>query len=108
MKIAMLIVVLVFLAACSSGNVVITKPPQENYQKLGKTEGSACGTMGVISTAYNFLPILLNDRYERAYKEAIEKVPGATALIDVTLEESWFWWVIGTTRCATVTAEAIK
>jgi hypothetical protein len=108
MRIIVLLAVTLSLAACSSGNVIITKTPQENYQRLGKTEGTGCGTMGVISTAYNFLPIFLNDRYERAYAEALGKIPGATGLIDVTLEETWFWWVVGTTRCSTVAGEAIK
>lgn len=108
MRMLLLATLVMLMAACSSGNVMITKPPVENYQRLGKTEGNACGTMGFISTAYNFIPILLNDRFERAYADALEKKPGATALVDVTLEEVWFWWVIGTTRCVTVAGEAIK
>lgn len=107
-RMILLAALLLVMTACSSGNVTITKEPLVNYQKLGKTEGSGCGTMGFASTAYYVFPLMLNGRYERAYEEALEKVPGATALIDVTLEESWFWWVVGTTRCVTVAGEAIK
>ena len=52
--------------------------------------------------------MFLNSRIDRAYDNALESVPGATALIDVTFEESWFWWVIGTGRTVTVSGEAIK
>lgn len=108
MKKLVLIVVIGLLSACSSGKVSITKDPLDKFEKLGRTEGTACGTMGLVHINLWFVPIALNDRYERAYKEALLKVPGATGLTDVSLEESWFWWVIGTTRCSTVAGEAIK
>jgi len=93
---------------CSSGRTVITAAPADNYQRLGQVEGKACGSLGIVSTAYYVIPMGLNGRYERAYSEALAKAPGATGLIDVTLSEDWFWWVIGTARCATITGEAIK
>jgi hypothetical protein len=37
----------------------------------------------------------------------VASVPGATALIDVTMQEDWYWWFIGTARCVTVKGEAI-
>lgn len=112
MKIFSLSVLLMLLMAlvsgCSSGRVKIIQAPLENYQKLGRAEGKACGSLGIAGTAYYFIPIGLNGRYERAYNYALASVPGATALIDVTLKEDWFWWVIGTARCVTITGEAIK
>jgi hypothetical protein len=50
----------------------------------------------------------LNTRFHRAYDNAVASVPGATGLVDVTIEESWFWWVIGTARAVTITGEAIR
>jgi hypothetical protein len=50
----------------------------------------------------------LNSRTDRAYKNALSKAPGATALIDVTYDESWFWWIVGTARTVTISGEAIK
>jgi len=96
------------LMGCTSGLILVGKSPPENYQKLGQAKGEACGSMLIDGTAYNFIPILLNSRVERAYKRALESVPGSVSLIDVKLEEYWFWWVIGSTRCVTITGEAVK
>lgn len=96
-------------SGCSSGRVNITgNPPPDNFQKLGKVKGEACGTIGLLATAYYFIPFNLNSRYERAYEEALAKAPGATGLVDVTISEDWYWWVLVTARCVTITAEAIK
>lgn len=96
------------LCGCVSDRVVLTPTPSDNYQRLGKVEGSACGHLGILATAYYFIPMALNSRYERAYSEALSKAPGATGLIDITISEDWYWWVIGTARCVTIQAEAIK
>ena len=93
---------------CSSGFVSIAPTPPPKYEKLGPAKGQGTGMMGFISTAYNFVPIGLNDRDERAYKEALESVPGATGLIDVSLQETWLWIVIGTIRIVEIQGQAIK
>lgn len=108
MKSAALLLLALSLTACTSGTVAISRPPLDSHERLGRTEGSACGTMGLLWTAYNFFPIMLNSRVERAYEDALLKKPGATGLVDVSIEESWFWWVIGTTRCVTIAGEAVK
>ena len=99
---------MVLFAGCSSHNVTIAPEVPENYEVLGKAEGTASGSLGILSTAYNFIPMGLNSRTARAYNNAIESVPGATGLINVTYKENWFWWVIGTNRTVTISGEAIK
>ncbi len=64
--------------------------------------------MLVLATAYYFIPVGLNSRDERAYNAAVASVPGATALVDVTMHENWYWWLLGTARCVTISGEAIK
>jgi len=103
-----LLLLFAMLCGCVSDRVSLTPPPTDNYQRLGKVDGSACGHLGILGTAYYFIPMALNSRYERAYSEALAKAPGATGLIDVTISEDWFWWVIGTARCVNIKAEAIK
>ena len=105
---ALLAVSVALVCGCSSGRTMITSAPLDSYEKLGVVQGSACGSLGVLATAYYFIPMGLNDRYERAHSDALAKAPGATGLIDVTLKEDWFWWFIGTARCVTLTGEAIK
>ena len=96
------------LAGCASGFTTVAPAQPQHYSRLGKASGSACGSLGIIASAYYFIPMGANTRIERAYENAVASVPGATALVDVTVSEDWFWWVIGTARCVTVSGEAIK
>ena len=96
------------LGACASGFTNVAPTSTAQAQRLGNAEGSACGTMLLGPTAYNFIPAGLNSRVERAYADALSNVPGATALTDVTVQENWYWWIIGTSRCVTVKGEAVK
>jgi hypothetical protein len=99
---------ILFLAGCSSHQVTIEKAPPAKYESLGKAEGSGSGSLGLLATAYNFIPMGLNSRSERAYENAVESVTGATGLMNVTYQENWFWWIIGTGRTVTITGDAIK
>jgi len=98
----------VILVGCASNLTTIAPRPPEHYEKLGPATGSATGSMLILGSALNFIPVQLNDRVDRAYDNALKSVPGATGLIDVTYEEDWFWWWIGTSRTVTITGEAIK
>ncbi|WP_020589152.1 hypothetical protein [Desulfobacter curvatus] len=97
-----------FLTGCASKFELIAPEPPVKYEKLGKVSGSATGSLGVAGTAYYVVPMALNSRVNRAYEDALSKSPGATSLIDVTYEESWFWWILGTARTVTISGEAIK
>lgn len=96
------------LAGCASTPATVAPMPPAKYQVLGKAEGQGCGSLGVLATAWYVLPIGLNDRVERAYREAVASVPGATALINVSIVEDWNWWLIGTARCVRITGDAIR
>ncbi len=99
---------LILLSGCSSHNVVVAPTQPEKYEVLGKAEGTASGSLGVLATAYNFIPMGLNSRTARAYDNAVKSVPEATGLINVTYKEDWFWWIVGTARNVTITGDAIK
>ncbi len=96
------------ITGCTSGFTNIAPTPPKHYEKLGPATGKASGSLGILTTAYYGIPMGLNTRVDRAYANALQSVPGATSLIDVTFEESWFWWVIGTGRTVTLSGEAIK
>lgn len=96
------------LAGCSSRPYTVYKTPPQKYEKLGRVTGSATGSLGILFVDFNFIPLGLNSRVERAYKNALSQAPGATSLIDVTYQESWYWWVIGSAKKVTISGEAIK
>lgn len=96
------------LSACSSGFTTIAPLPPEKYEIIGPTQGESVGSLGLLGTAYYFIPMGLNSRVNSAYENALTNAPGSTGLIDVTIEESWFWWVIGTARTVTISGVAIK
>jgi hypothetical protein len=96
------------LGGCASGYVKVAPKPPAQFERLGQARGEACGILGVLATAYYFAPMGLNGRVEAAYLNAVASVPGATALIDVTMSETWTWVFIGTMRCVTITGEAIR
>lgn len=75
----------------------------ESSQRLGEVRSEACGSL-----VLDMIPAAFNDRVARAYAQALAQRPGATALVDVTLTERWFYWVFGTTRCATISGVAVK
>ncbi len=106
--IAAALILVALLGACSSAMTTVAPAPPANFQILGKASGKACGSLGLLATAYYAVPMGLNSRVENAYARALESVPGATSLVNVSVQEDWFWWVIGTARCVTVEGDAIK
>lgn len=104
----LLLLCAMLLSGCASGPTMIAPEPPAQYEKLGPATGKASGSLGILATAYYFVPMGLNTRVDRAYDNAVASVPGATGLIDVTIDESWFWWVIGTGRTVTISGVAIR
>jgi hypothetical protein len=96
------------VGGCTSQFVKVAPEPPQNFQSLGPAKGQACGSLGLLATAYYAIPLGLNTRVEKAYARALESVPGATALINVQVQENWYWYVLATARCVTVTGEAVK
>lgn len=79
-------VLIVATAACHSTQVKIpTAPIGANEKSLGPTEGNSVGML-----LFQFIPINQNERFEKAYNQAVQKA-GATRLTDVTISERWWW-----------------
>jgi hypothetical protein len=66
----------------------IAEVSKASYQSLGESQGEATGLM-----LFQLIPIGQNERYVRAYDAAV-KSKGGDALINPTIEESWFWGYI--------------
>ncbi|MBH0176498.1 MAG: hypothetical protein HP491_01185 [Nitrospira sp.] len=80
------IVLLMATAACQSTQVKIpTAPVGPNEKSMGPTDGESVGMM-----VLGFIPINQNERFENAYKQAVQKA-GATRLTDITISERWWW-----------------
>lgn len=106
-RILITILVSMLISACSSGEVTIQPPLNGTEKVLGKAKGEGCGSMFLLSTAYNFIPIGLNSRIQNAYDEALKSVPGAKGLINISVEEKWTWYLLGTSRCTIIQGDAI-
>jgi len=106
--VALLVAATVFVGGCSSRFTNIAPEPPKKFEKLGHVSGTASGSLFILGTPGNFIPVVLNSRVARAYNNALESVPGATGLMDVTIKENWFWWLLGSTRSVTITGEAIR
>ena len=98
----------VILAGCATEFTKIAPAPPGQYTRLGPATGKGCGTLGFFGPSTNFIPIDLNSRIDRAYSNALASVPGATGLVNVTMQENWTWWLLATTWCVTISGEAIK
>jgi hypothetical protein len=108
LDLCVVVVLALFTAGCASDMVKLVPITSASAQKVAVVEGSSSGALGVFGTAYYFIPMGLNSRMQRAYDEALSKAPGATGLKNVTLQENWYWFFIGTMRCVTITGEAVK
>jgi len=91
-KAILAILVCCFCFACASNPLKIStlqnKTQDKDYQVLGQGEGGAVGIM-----LFNLIPIGQNERFERAYEEAVRR-KGGDRLIDPVIKETWFWGVI--------------
>ena len=99
---------LAIVSGCSSQPVNLAPLPPAHYRVLGRAIGHACGALGILTPPLYVVPLGLNERVEKAYRAALQSVPGATGLIRVELQDDWYWWVLASSHCMTVTGDAIQ
>jgi len=102
------VLVAILTAGCTSEMTTIVPKPSENAKVIASVEGTGCGVLCIGYPPISFIPIGLNERIQSAYSDALSKAPGATGLRNVTLQEDWYWIVVGTMRYVTITGEAVK
>ncbi len=101
-------VALAALACAATGCVgqVAMVAPQPLRQgavvDAGPAQGSACGflLLGVI-------PISINDRVSRAYEQALTAA-NAGAVTDTSVQERWYFALIGTVLCSDLSGRAVR
>ncbi|MHC5210871.1 MAG: hypothetical protein ACYTG2_09155 [Planctomycetota bacterium] len=106
-RLAILGTVLLSVGCTSQWTTVVPRPPQD-YETLGRATGTATGRMFFDGTALNFIPVGLNSRTEQAYRNALASVPGATALVNVTIQERWASWYLWSSKTVTVSGDAVR
>ena len=72
------------------------------YEILGEGSGSSTGVM-----LFQFIPIRQNQRFERAYNEAINSL-GGDKLLNPVISERWFWAYVLNGYITTVTGTVVK
>jgi len=92
----------VILAGCSGTSMKTQNIDESEYTVIGPGQATATGIM-----LFNFIPIQQNDRFVRAQKAAIDS-RGGDAIINVEVQEDWFWaWVLNGYQ-TTVSGDVVK
>lgn len=79
----------VILVGCTGTSMKTQNIDESEYTVLGPGKATATGIM-----LFNFIPIQQNDRFVRAQNAAIA-TQGGDALINVEVQEDWFWaWIL--------------
>ena len=89
------------IGACSGPYTTIAPRIPDSAELGARTSGSACGLV-----LFNVIPIGINDRAERAYRNALEPTK-ATALGDVSVVDGWYYILIGEVLCAEVSGAVV-
>ena len=90
-------------AGCTGVPTPLESPMQADEQVLGETDATAVGII-----LLGFIPINQNERFKRAYDAALQKHPGAKRLVDIEIQENWFWAVVLNGYKFTIRGKAVK
>ena len=91
-------------AAHSGGVSASTKPlAPGGYTELKEVSGDDCQyyILGLV-------PLSTTNKLKNAIADALGQANGADALIKVTVDNHYQWWVLWTTACTKVHATAVK
>ncbi len=103
-KILSLTAILLLTLSCSSNWITLTNDvdtPPEKFKKSTISD-DACGFM-----LLGFIPIMINSRYERAWKGIVYQA--RDGFIDkISMEERWTYYYIGTGYCTEFTAVVLR
>ena len=87
---------------------MVAPHPPARYTALEPATGEGCSSVVPLFGFLQVIPVATDGRFQRAYAAALASVPGATALVDVTFQERWYWAGFGTVYCTTITGEAVR
>ena len=93
---------LIWVTGCKSVPMHMGAKPGSEYEIVGKAEGTGGGFM-----LFCFIPLDQNQRFMKAYKEAITR-GGGDDLINPQLSEIWYLTPVGNGFLATVKGDVIR
>ncbi len=91
-------------ASCVGQTAMVAPLPlqQGAVVDAGPTQASACGLL-----LFNVLPLGTNDRASRAYGYAVAAAK-AVALTDTSVQDRWYFALIGTVLCCDISGRAVR
>lgn len=90
------------LGGCVATPLDLTEPVAGSYEVIGPAVGKTGGVL-----LFHFIPIAYNQRFKAAYDLAVQS-KNADALINVTIEDSWWWGVVLNGNVTTIRGTAIR
>jgi len=92
----------VMLGGCTGVSMKTQSLNESEYTVIGPGHATATGIM-----LFQFIPIQQNDRFVRAQNAAIAS-RGGDAMINVEVQEDWFWaWILNGYQ-TTVSGDVVK
>jgi hypothetical protein len=102
-----LFILFALLSGCIHAPIAITastKPlSQDGYTVLGSTHGQDC-----VYHLFAAIPLSDGNELHEAVADAMKKKPYADALIDVTVDYYFQWWILFTRACTQVHGVAVQ
>jgi hypothetical protein len=99
----LLLILFVALTGCVGTPVTFKSLTDVKYDatKGRSVTGSACGFQLLL-----FIPISINDRYERAYGFLLDDAGPGYYVTDIRVSERWWYGLVGTGYCTDLKATA--
>ena len=97
-----LLLLLITVTGCAGTVVKFNAMPEQPYDATKGREimGGACGIQLI-----TFIPIMINDRAQRAYEEMVIAA-GGDYVTDIKVNERWIYALVGTVYCTDMKAMA--
>jgi hypothetical protein len=86
------------------GIAASTRPLAPNgYTVLGKVEGRDC-----VYHILGLIPVTNGNELKDAVQDAMKKKPYADAMVDVTVDAYWYWFILFSRGCTQVYGTAVQ
>jgi len=100
----LLLAALLFLCSCVSDPFSVPWDPiGPDEEQCGTVNGSAGGVL-----IFSLIPAGINNRFQKAYDNALKKTEGGTRVVNIRAWESWYFVGIGDLHIFHVEGTAVR